>query len=110
MNWRGHAEIKPDSGVGSRETDGRVTHVRDGDTIEVGGRAIRLAALDCAETGTVAGDSATRRMKSLVGGKRVTCSLSGERSYDRWLGSCRLAGGRDIANILLGEGLCTRWR
>ena len=30
----------------------QVTHVRDGDTIEVNGIAIRLSALDCTERGT----------------------------------------------------------
>ena len=38
----------------SQETilEGRVTRVRDGDTIEVNGVAIRLSALDCPERGT----------------------------------------------------------
>jgi len=91
-------------------TGGLVTHVRDGDTIEVGGRPIRIAALDCAESGSIAGDAATRRMTALVSGQRVTCSLTGRRSYDRWIGSCRLPDGRDIASILIGEGSCRRWR
>lgn len=89
---------------------GRVTHVRDGDTIEVSGRPIRLAALDCAESGTIAGNAATRRMKALVSGEQVKCSLTGRRSYDRWIGSCRLASGQDVADVLIGEGLCGRWR
>ncbi|VVT28005.1 conserved hypothetical protein [Roseovarius sp. EC-HK134] len=89
---------------------GRVTNVRDGDTIEVEGRPIRIATLDCAETGSVAGDAATRRMRALVSGERVICSLTGEQSYDRWIGNCRLANGRDIADVMIGEGLCRRWR
>ena len=35
---------------------GRVTHVRDGDTIVVGVTPIRFANLDCAELGTAAGE------------------------------------------------------
>ncbi len=89
---------------------GRVTHVRDGDTIEVTGRPIRLDKLDCAETGSVAGEAATRRMRALVSGQRVTCTLTGERSYDRWIGSCQLADGRDIAGVMIGERLCRRLR
>lgn len=88
----------------------RVTYVHDGDTIEVDGLSIRIAALDCAETGSVAGEAATRRMRTLVSAERVTCSLTGERSYDRWIGSCRLANGRDISDVMIGEGLCRRWR
>lgn len=89
---------------------GHVTHVRDGDTIEVSGRPIRLASLDCSESGTFAGESATRRMKALVAGQGMTCSLTGRRSYDRWIGSCRLPDGRDIGEIMISEGLCGRWR
>ena len=89
---------------------GRVTDIRDGDTIEVAGRPIRIATLDCAETGSAAGDAATRRMRVLVAGQRLTCSLTGEQSYDRWIGSCQLLDGRDIAGVLIREGLCHRWR
>ena len=89
---------------------GRVTHIRDGDTIEVDGRPIRIATLDCAETGSAAGDAATRRMRALVSGQRLTCSLTGEQSYDRWIGSCQLPDGRDIAGVLIREGLCHPWR
>ena len=39
---------------------GTVTHVRDGDTIEVNGTPIRLAALDCPERGTKGGNYATK--------------------------------------------------
>ena len=74
------------------------------------GRAIRLAKLDCAETGSAAGEAATRRMRALVSGQRLTCSLTGEQSYDRWIGSCQLPDGRDIAGVLIREGLCHRWR
>lgn len=88
----------------------RVTYVHDGDTIEIDGLSIRIAALDCAETGSVAGKAATRRMRALVSAERITCSLTGERSYDRWIGSCQLANGRDIADVMIGEGLCRRWR
>lgn len=93
-----------------RSLSGRVSHVRDGDTIEVGGTPIRIAALDCAEKGTAQGNAATRRMRQLVSGERLDCSLTGRRSYDRQVGSCRLADGRDIAAIMISEGACRRWR
>ncbi|MEP3331659.1 hypothetical protein [Sedimentitalea sp.] len=89
---------------------GRVTHVRDGDTIEVGRTAIRLAKLDCAEKGTVAGDAATRKMKQLVRGQSLTCRLTGRTSYDREVGSCSLPDGRDIAQVMIRNGACGRWR
>ncbi|HEY9814658.1 MAG TPA: hypothetical protein V6D20_02475 [Candidatus Obscuribacterales bacterium] len=89
---------------------GPVSHVRDGDTIEVSGVAVRLANLDCAESGTMAGDSATRRMRQLVSTGQVTCTLSGRKSYDREVGQCRLAGGDDVGRVMIAEGICGRWR
>ncbi|THF86365.1 MAG: hypothetical protein E8G75_07250 [Sulfitobacter sp. SK025] len=109
MEWGEGQASSARSGAGA-PTHGRVTHVRDGDTIEVNGRPIRIAALDCAEAGTIAGETATRRMKALVAGERLKCSLTGQRSYDRWIGNCRLASGRDIASVMIAEGLCSRWR
>jgi endonuclease YncB( thermonuclease family) len=49
---------------------GMVTHVRDGDTIDVRGVPVRIANLDCAERGTSAGDRATTTDAAL-GGRRV---------------------------------------
>ena len=46
---------------------GMVTHVRDGDTIEVRGLPVRIANLDCAERGACAGDRATALMRQLAG-------------------------------------------
>ena len=51
---------------------GIVTHVRDGDTIEINGTAIRLTALNCPENGTQKGDYATRVAKKFEGMK-MTC-------------------------------------
>jgi len=109
MQWGGGQAISKRGGAGD-PSYGRATHVRDGDTIEVDGRPIRIAALDCAESGTMAGEAATRRMKALVSGGRLKCSLTGERSYDRWIGTCRLASGRDIVSVMIAEGLCRRRR
>ena len=45
---------------------GTVTHVRDGDTIEVNDIAIRLSALNCPENGTQKGNYATEVANSLL--------------------------------------------
>ena len=92
-----------------QEIVGRVTHVRDGDTIEVSGIPIRFGSLDCAESGTSAGERATARMRSLVAGQTVTCYLNGRTSYDRKIGSCRLRDGRDLGAIMIREGYCGRF-
>lgn len=92
-----------------KELSGEVTYVRDGDTIEVRGVAIRLSKLDCAETGTLKGNQATLRMMELVEGQNVFCSLSGRRSYDRWIGECVLQDGRSISRVMISERMCRRW-
>ena len=46
---------------------GTIAHVRDGDTIEVDGVAIRLSALDCPENGTQKGNQATKVAQQFQG-------------------------------------------
>lgn len=88
---------------------GPVTHVRDGDTIEIAGRAVRIANLDCAERGTGAGARASARMRELAELGPMRCQLTGRQSYDREVGTCRLASGSDAGELLIAEGLCDRW-
>lgn len=88
---------------------GVATHVRDGDTIEVGGVAIRLSTLDCAESDTVEGQRATVRMNQLVSGQTLSCSLHGRTSYDRQIGDCQLSSGDDIGDIMIRESWCRRY-
>ena len=83
--------------------DGRVTTVRDVDTIEVRGVPVRLNGLDGPETSTVAGRDARNFMVRLLRGKSVTCQLTGARTYDRWVGTCYLDG-TDIAAIAVANG------
>jgi len=91
------------------ELVGRVTHIRDGDTIEVEGIPIRIANLDCAERGSDAGARATQRMRDLSALGPMICSLEGRRTYDREVGVCALVDGRDLGEILIAEGVCSRW-
>lgn len=88
---------------------GPVTHVRDGDTIEVGGQAIRFGSLDCAELSTDDGRSAKSAMQLLVRGQFLTCHVNSRRSYDRWIGSCTLPDGRDLAGVMIAQGACRRY-
>lgn len=102
--------LSPSSGPVEQRLVGMVTHVRDGDTIEVVGKPIRLAKLDCAEKGTLRGSVATRRIYALTKGQSLTCRLSGRKSYDRWIGECSLRDGVDLGDVLIREGYCKRWR
>jgi dihydroxyacid dehydratase/phosphogluconate dehydratase len=54
--------VAPIASSNSAILSGTVTHVRDGDTIEVNGIAVRLSALDCPEK--LAHDKASKRQRS----------------------------------------------
>jgi len=91
---------------------GRTDHVRDGDTLVVSGVPIRLQGLAAPELGEKWGRASRDAMQRIVAGERLHCDLTGERSYDRSIGVCRLDDGRDIAAILVGQGLgrdCPRY-
>ena len=90
------------------ELTGQITHVRDGDTIEVGDIAIRLNGLTCDERGTTLGDGATAYLRSQVLGKTATCTLNGERTYDRLVGRCATEDLGDIGAHLITQQLCGR--
>ena len=90
------------------ELTGQITHVRDGDTIEVGDIAIRLNGLTCDKRGTTLGDRATAYLRSQVLGKTATCSLNGERTYDRLVGRCATEDLGDIGAHLITQQLCGR--
>jgi micrococcal nuclease len=90
---------------------GRVTHVRDGDTIMVEGVAVRLQGLHAPEVSEPDGGEAARFMRELVEGRVVVCRLTGDRTYDRRVGRYFLKGD-DIAARLIRAGLgrdCARY-
>jgi len=106
--WGGIRPVSRSEGaqLTGKRLSGPVTHVRDGDTIEIAGVPVRIANLDCAEKGSAAGSLATRRMYNLALHSDLSCRLTGRRSYDREVGTCRLPDGRDIGAVLVSEGLC----
>lgn len=86
---------------------GIVTHVRDGDTVEVDGIPIRLAALDCPEKGTQKGDFATKIAKQFKGLK-MTCELTGAKTYDRLVAYCSVSG-IDYGRYMMQNSSCKVW-
>lgn len=86
---------------------GNVTHVRDGDTFEVKGTPVRIAALDCPENSTSSGQKATRWAKKFTG-KQAVCELTGAKSYDRVVGYCSIEG-KDFAQVMVENKLCKFW-
>ena len=86
---------------------GTVAHVRDGDTIEVNGIAVRLSVLDCPENGTQKGNQATRVAKQFQGSP-ARCELTGAKTYDRLVGYCSVEGS-DFGLYFMNNSSCKVW-
>ena len=107
-----HCHRKPNSSAskaiksGTKLT-GIVTHVRDGDTVEVNGIPIRLAALDCPEKGTQKGNYAKKVAEQFVR-EQMTCELTGAKTYDRLVGYCSVKG-VDFGRYMMQNASCKVW-
>ena len=88
--------------------EGRVTRVRDGDTIEVNGVAIRLSALDCPERGTREGEHANRLAQQFLNTNAV-CELTGAKTYDRLVGYCSIEN-QDFGLFMMLNSACKLWK
>ena len=95
----------------SRRIVGTVTHVRDGDTIEVDGLPIRLNGLHAPERREQGGSEARAWMVEHTRGRQVVCTLNGDKTHDRVVGTCANGEG-DLSAQLIAAGLgrdCPRW-
>ena len=88
--------------------EGQVTHVRDGDTTEVNGIAIRLSALDCPERGTSEGESANEVAQNFLWAE-ATCELTGAKTYDRLVGYCSIEN-QDFGLFMMLNSACKLWK
>jgi endonuclease YncB( thermonuclease family) len=86
---------------------GRVSHIRDGDTLEIGGVPVRFTDLDCPELGTSAGETAKQHLVRAARGRALSCRLTGEMSYDRHLGACTRDDGTRIRDAMRSKGICS---
>ena len=81
--------------------------LRDGDTIEIDGIAIRLAALNCPENDTQIGKYATKVAKQFAG-LQALCELTGAKTYDRLVGYCKI-NGTDFGLYMMNNSACKVW-
>ena len=91
-----------------RYLKGQVTQLRDGDTIEVNGIAIRLSALDCPERGTRDGEHANRLAQQFLNAK-AECELTGAKTYDRLVGYCSIEN-QDFGLFMMQNSACKVWK
>ena len=103
--------IAPDIAAEPAILTGTVTHVRDGDTIEVGKIPIRLNGVSAPELKEPLGPQSKQFLLNLVDGKDVRCELTGAKTYDRLVGTCSLDD-QDIGMTVIKAGLaldCPRY-
>lgn len=86
----------------SQDIKGRV-QVVDGDTLWIGRIKVRLNGIDAPERGHARYRAATQALQRAIAGKIVLCRLNGERSYDRYIGSCYVDG-HDLAAAVIASG------
>ena len=79
--------------------------VIDGDTIVVSKIKIRLAGIDAPELDQPWGRKSKWKMVELCKGQVIDVQLTGETSYDRLVGTCYLADGRDLGAEIVRAGL-----
>ena len=97
--------------VNAAELRGVVSHVRDGDTIEIENIPIRLYGVSAPELNEPLGQASKAFMQKLVLNKTVYCELTGEKTYDRFVGICYLDS-KDIGISIIEAGLaidCPRY-
>lgn len=88
--------------------------VRDGDTLELAGRVVRIGGIDAPEIGQLCRDGAgtafdcgrivARALRRLVEGRTVTCAGGSTDPWGRLVARC-LADGEDIGARMVAEGL-----
>lgn len=88
----------------ANEVQGKVTHVRDADTIEVRGIPIRFDGVDAPDRGQPGYKEGTAWMKRNYAGRMVRCVLTGAKTYDRWVGTCFGEDGENISATVIGAG------
>lgn len=101
------ASRSTDSSTQGRVISGVITSIRDGDTFLLGSLPIRLAAVDCPENNTEAGQRAALYLRTYTSA-RVTCELTGATTYDRSVAYCSIDG-RDIGQLLFANTQCRLW-
>jgi micrococcal nuclease len=88
---------------------GRVAHVVDGDTLDVGGERVRVLGIDTPERGECGYAPASRATAELALGRVIQLEADETQAardrFGRALAYVRLPDGRDLGEVLLRRGL-----
>lgn len=88
--------------------------ITDGDTIKVDGIKVRLNGYDTPERDSFCGrtdvyDAASNALADFIGGSEVVCQLTGEKTFDRFVGTCSVHG-TDIGGFMVDAGWGRDWK
>ena len=88
---------------------GRVAHVVDGDTLDIGGERVRVLGIDTPERGECGYAPASRATAELALGRVIQLEADETQAardrFGRTLAYVRLPDGRDLGEVLLRRGL-----
>ena len=75
----------------------------DGDTIIINSYKVRLNGVSAPELSEKGGNEAKQAMQKILESQTIKCSLSGRRSYQRYIGVCWI-GAIDVGALLILQG------
>ena len=75
----------------------------DGDTIIINNYKIRLNGVSAPELSEEGGNEAKQAMQKILENETIKCSLSGRKSYERYIGVCWI-GAVDVGALLVLQG------
>ena len=75
----------------------------DGDTIIINNYKIRLNGVSAPELSEEGGKEAKQAMQKILENKTIKCSLSGRKSYERYIGVCWI-GAVDVGALIILQG------
>ena len=75
----------------------------DGDTITINNYKVRLNGVAAPELNEEGGNEAKQAMQKILENKTIKCSLSGRKSYERYIGVCWI-GAVDVGALIILQG------
>ena len=75
----------------------------DGDTITINNYKVRLNGVAAPELNEEGGNEAKQAMRKILENKTIKCSLSGRKSYERYIGVCWI-GAIDVGALIIMQG------
>ena len=75
----------------------------DGDTIIINNYKIRINGVSAPELSEEGGNEAKQAMQKILENKTIKCSLSGRKSYERYIGVCWI-GAVDVGALIILQG------